>query len=55
MWTEALKHVAENGRGNVIFLDGSPQGMEKTMQQMGALQAVTRPNDTPPPYATPVT
>jgi regulator of protease activity HflC (stomatin/prohibitin superfamily) len=48
MWTEALKHVAENGRGNVIFLDGSPQGMEKTMQQMGALQAITRGNDTPP-------
>ena len=38
MWTESLKHVAENGRGNVIFLDGSPQGMERTMQQMSALQ-----------------
>ena len=41
MWTESLKHVAENGRGNVIFLDGSPQGMERTMQQMSALQLAT--------------
>lgn len=32
MWTEALKHVAENGKGNVIFLDGSPEGMDKTME-----------------------
>lgn len=50
MWTEALKHVAENGRGNVIFLDGSPQGMERTMQQMGALQTATKglTGDLPP-------
>ncbi len=25
MWTESIRHVAENGRGNVLFLDGSPQ------------------------------
>jgi len=34
MWTEAIKHFAENGKGNVIFLDGSTDGMQKTMQQM---------------------
>lgn len=34
MWTEAIKNFAEYGKGNVIFLDGSPEGMEKTMQQM---------------------
>ena len=34
MWTEAVKHFAENGNGNVIFLDGSSDGMQKTMQQM---------------------
>ena len=25
MWTESIRHVAENGKGNVLFLDGSPQ------------------------------
>src|SRR3989337_1918183 len=29
MWTEAVKNFAEYGKGNVIFLDGSPDGMEK--------------------------
>lgn len=37
MWTEALKHMAENGKGNVIFLDGSTEGMQKTMKEMMAL------------------
>jgi regulator of protease activity HflC (stomatin/prohibitin superfamily) len=34
MWTEAIKHFAETGTGNVIFLDGSTDGMNKTMTQM---------------------
>lgn len=34
MWTEAIKHFAENGKGNVIFLDGSSDGMKRTMEQM---------------------
>ncbi|MCS6823057.1 MAG: SPFH domain-containing protein [Cytophagaceae bacterium] len=34
MWTEAIKHFAENGKGNVIFLDGSSENMQRTMQQM---------------------
>lgn len=34
MWTEALKHFAENGKGNMMFLDGSPENMKRTMQQM---------------------
>lgn len=38
MWTETLKHVAENGKGNVIFLDGSVDGMEHTVKQMMAMQ-----------------
>lgn len=37
MWTEAIKNFAEYGRGNVIFLDGSPDGMENTMKQIQAL------------------
>ena len=36
MWTEAIKHFAEHGKGNVIFLDGSTDGMQKTMQQLMA-------------------
>ena len=34
MWTESIKHFAENGKGNTIFLDGSPENMQRTMQQM---------------------
>lgn len=37
MWTEAIKNFAEYGKGNVIFLDGSPDGMENTMKQIQAL------------------
>ena len=40
MWTEAIKNFAESGNGNVIFLDGSTEGMERTMKQMMALQKV---------------
>ncbi|WEK35326.1 MAG: SPFH domain-containing protein [Candidatus Pseudobacter hemicellulosilyticus] len=39
MWTEAIKNFAEAGKGNVIFLDGSSEGMQKTMNQiMGMLE-----------------
>jgi len=34
MWTEAIKHFAETGKGNTIFLDGSTDGMSKSMQQI---------------------
>jgi regulator of protease activity HflC (stomatin/prohibitin superfamily) len=37
MWTEAIKNFAEVGKGNVIFLDGSAEGMENTMRQIQAL------------------
>ena len=40
MWTDAIKHFAEQGKGNVIFLDGSNEGMDKTMKQMMALSQV---------------
>ncbi|MFM2134114.1 MAG: hypothetical protein RL156_1395 [Bacteroidota bacterium] len=39
MWTETVKHVAEYGKGNVIFFDGSSEGMDKTMREMLALSA----------------
>lgn len=37
IWTEAVKNFAEHGKGNVIFLDGNVEAMEKTMKQMMAL------------------
>jgi len=43
MWTEAIKNFAEVGKGNIIFLDGSSEGMDKTMKQIQALM-VNRAN-----------
>jgi regulator of protease activity HflC (stomatin/prohibitin superfamily) len=37
MWTEAIKNFASDGKGNVIFLDGSPTGMNSTIKQMMAM------------------
>ena len=34
MWTESLKHFAEHGQGNTIFLDGSTDSMQRTMREM---------------------
>ncbi len=43
MWTEAIKQFSENGEGNVIFLDGSTDNMQKTMQQMMAMNTLMAP------------
>ncbi len=40
MWTEAVKNFAQEGKGNVIFLDGSVEGMQKTMREMMAINAM---------------
>lgn len=37
MWTEAIKNFTEHGKGNVIFLDGSTDGMQKTLKELMAL------------------
>jgi len=37
MWTESIKHFAENSSGNVIFLDGSTDAMQQTVKEMMAL------------------
>jgi regulator of protease activity HflC (stomatin/prohibitin superfamily) len=37
MWTESVKNFAEHGKGNVIFLDGSVDNMQKTMKEMMAI------------------
>jgi len=48
MWTEAIRHMAENGKGNVLFLDGSPDGMQKQMQDLIALQQLNVVQGRPP-------
>jgi regulator of protease activity HflC (stomatin/prohibitin superfamily) len=40
MWTEALRHFAQEGEGNVIFLDGSTENMQRTMREMMAMGKV---------------
>ncbi len=45
IWTEAIKHFAENGKGNVIFLDGSTDGMQKTMNQLLAVEKMNNGGD----------
>ena len=37
MWTDSLKHIAENGTGNVMFFDGSTEGMSRTVREMMAM------------------
>lgn len=45
MWVEGIKNFAENGKGNVIFLDGSSEGMEKTMKQLMGLNQMMGPDN----------
>jgi prepilin-type processing-associated H-X9-DG protein len=49
MWTETIRHMAEMGRGNVLFLDGSPDGMERQMKDLMAMQSLGIQNLAPPP------
>ncbi len=44
MWTESIKHFAEQGKGNVIFLDGSLEGMQSQMRQMMAMNMLEKDN-----------
>ena len=44
MWTEAIKNFAEVGKGNIIFLDGSPEGMENQMRQIMAMVKMDKDN-----------
>jgi len=37
MWTESIKHFAEHGKGNVIFLDGSNDSMQRSMRELMAI------------------
>jgi len=54
IWTETIRHAAEFGRGNVIFLDGSPDGMMKQMKDLIAMEqlhADQASSPLPPPAA----
>ncbi len=42
MWTEAIKHFSENSKGNVIFLDGSNEAMQRSMHEMMSLQLMDK-------------
>ena len=42
IWTESIKHFAEQGKGNVIFLDGSVDGMEKTLKQIQGMNLLDK-------------
>lgn len=46
MWTEAIQNFAEKGQGNIIFLDGSSDGMQKTMKEiMGIVEMNKQSNN----------
>lgn len=46
MWTDAIKHFAEYGKGNTIFLDGSSNSYQRTMQElMSTLQGFGNDKD----------
>ncbi len=42
MWTEAVKNFAEHGKGNVIFLDGSTDGMRNTFRELMSLNLLDK-------------
>ena len=53
MWTETVRHMAETGRGNVMFLDGSPEGMGRTFDQLIAMQQLEVARDVAQPRRKP--
>lgn len=34
MWTETLKAMVEEGKGNMFFFDGSPESLQRTLRQL---------------------
>lgn len=37
-WVDGMKHIAQHGEGNVIFMDGSAEGLDRTLRQMTLLK-----------------
>lgn len=46
MWTETVRDAAREGTGNVIFLDGSPDGMAGALHRMQGFMATDQLTDT---------
>ncbi len=42
MWVEAIKYFAETGQGNVLFLDGGSEGMDRTLKQIQAMMMMKK-------------
>lgn len=42
IWTEAMMNVAEKGKGNVIFFDGSSSGMENEIKRMIGINQIDK-------------
>jgi len=40
MWLDGMKYISEHGKGNVLFFDGSNEGLERTMKQMQGLRSL---------------
>jgi len=47
MWTEAIQNFAEYGKGNMIFLDGSADGMQRTMKELMAMMQMNGQSQQP--------
>lgn len=48
MWTEAIRHFAEHGQGNTIFLDGAPENMQRTLRELMTIGKGVAPNSAAP-------
>ncbi len=44
MWLDGMKYISEHGKGNVMFFDGSNDGMDKTLKQMQAMNSLQNQN-----------
>jgi regulator of protease activity HflC (stomatin/prohibitin superfamily) len=42
MWTESIKQFGEQSTGNVIFLDGSPEGMQHSFKQIMSMMQLDK-------------
>lgn len=42
MWTESMQQIAEKGKGNILFFDGSTEGASNTLKQLLAISSAPR-------------
>jgi len=41
LWTETIRDVAKDGKGNVLFLDGNLGTMDDAMRRLQGLMAIS--------------